>query len=144
MESENEWITIMKKKQLCNIRSCYSCNKNFFSNKSRQIKKRKFFKIGKWDKVLNEKRNKTQADKFCKLECKFCLEIIFKIQHFKENQEKEIGEKEAVSQERNESLNKDLEESKEFGLDHEKYFSNSKNRKTFSILDRVRIVGINK
>jgi hypothetical protein len=142
MESENEWITIMKKKQLCNIRSCYSCNKNFVSNKSRQIKKRKLLKTGKWDKILIERRNKSQAEKYCKLECKFCLEILNKIKHFKELQEKEIGEKEAVSEDRNESKNKDLEESKEFGLDHEKYFS--KNRKTFSILDRVRIVGMNK
>ena len=138
---DSEWKKIVKNKQQCNIRSCYTCNKNFVSVRAKETKKRKMIKNVRFEKVIQERRTKSQGEKYCKLECVFCLEILVKIGRMKELQEKEIGEKEAESEEIL-KLCKVNEEEKEDVLEHEKYFN--KRSEKFSILDRVKIVGMTK
>ena len=148
MDSDNEWKIIIKNKQLCNIRSCYNCNKNFVSNREREEKKRRMVKNGKWDKILvekNQKESKSQEDKFCRLKCKFCLEIVAKIMRIKEllEKEKESRDKESDSSENYENKKDDAEQNSKENYSKDDIFF-SKNRNKVSILERVKIVGMTK
>lgn len=144
MDSDKDWITISKNKQTCNIRSCYNCNKNFSNQRfnDQRKKRHRASGAGKSERFMNS-RISYRTEKFCRNICNFCSVILQRISRAKESQDKEFyekgSEKDLISDEKKDEI---LEDSKEEILEHEKHFS--KERKRYSILDRVRIVGMAK
>ena len=137
MDNDFNWVYFLKNNGKCNIRSCYTCNKNFVSKKEKNKKLIQAIRSECFEK--RDRRLKSTEDKYCFLWCKFCYQILSRIQLLKEIQVEEFNEIKTID-EKEDLKKEEIEKEKESDLDHDKYFYN---RKKLSILDRVKIISMN-